>query len=408
MTSPTPLSQRLSERLARQREQGLWRQRPLTTRPQSVSTQINGLATLNFASNDYLGLANHPAIKDAARQALNNNSNSVGSGAAHLISGHHLSHHLLEDELADWLGVERTLLFSTGYMANLAVQQVLTEKGDRIVADKLNHASLLDGARLSAAELKRYAHADMTALSRRLQQAQQAGQQAMVVTDGVFSMDGDLAPLAEIQALCQTYQAWLFVDDAHGFGVLGDQGRGSFDHLGLTPDANTVQVGTLGKAFGTAGAFVAGSSHVIEALIQLARPYIYTTASSPVIAEASRAALKQVRNDAARRQRLHHNIRHFRQQARAMQLPLMPSHTPIQPLLIGDNARTMALADCLKAAGFWVGAIRPPTVPKGSARLRITLSADHTPAQIDRLIDTLAKTCTLQEAAQKTAQGTES
>jgi 8-amino-7-oxononanoate synthase len=407
MTSPVPLSKRLSERLAQHREQGLWRQRPLTTQPQSVTTQINGLATLNFASNDYLGLANHPAIKDAARQSLSshkdgeeNDINSVGSGAAHLISGHHLSHHLLEDELADWLGVERTLLFSTGYMANLAVQQVLAEKGDLIVADKLNHASLLDGARLSAAELKRYAHADMSALRRRLQQAQNAGQQALVVTDGVFSMDGDIAPLNEIQALCQTYQAWLFVDDAHGFGVLGDQGRGSFDHLGLTPDANTVQVGTLGKAFGTAGAFVAGSHHMIEALIQLARPYIYTTASSPVIAEASRAALKQVRHDMPRRERLHHNIQYFRQQAQAAHLPLMDSHTPIQPLLIGDNARTMALADHLKSAGFWVGAIRPPTVPKGSARLRITLSADHTPEQIDRLIDTLAKA--------RATQGTES
>ena len=396
MSKAKSLSQRLSQRLSRHRERGLWRQRPLTTQPQSVATQINGLDVVNFAANDYLGLANHPAIKDAARQALSDNS--LGSGAAHLISGHHLSHHLLEDELADWLGVEATLLFSTGYMANLAVQQTLMQKGDVIVADKLNHASLMDGARLSQAEFKRYPHSDLSALSRRLQQAQKAGQQAMVVTDGVFSMDGDMAPLADIQALCQTYQAWLMVDDAHGFGVLGQQGRGSLNHLGLTADANTVQVGTLGKALGTAGAFVAGSQTVIDALIQLARPYIYTTATSPVVAEATRTSLKLVRQDNKRRQRLQQNIQDFRQQAAAARLPLMPSDTPIQPLLIGDNARTLALADALKTAGFWVGAIRPPTVPKGSARLRITLSADHTPSQIRRLIASLHQAYHQQEA----------
>ncbi|KUJ72623.1 8-amino-7-oxononanoate synthase [Thiomicrospira sp. WB1] len=388
MSIEASLSDRLEQKLANHRANGLWRQRPLVTQPQSVTTQINGLTCLNFASNDYLGLANHPTIKHAAKVALSDHS--LGSGAAHLISGHHLSHHLLEDELADWLGVEAALLFSTGYMANLAVQQTLAEKGDVIIADKLNHASLLDGARLSAAELQRYPHVDLNALEKRLQRARQAERQALVVTDGVFSMDGDLAPLAGIQALCQTYQAWLLVDDAHGFGVLGPEGRGSFAHFGLRPDDNTILVGTLGKAFGTAGAFVAGSKQLIDTLMQLARPYVFTTASSPIMAEATRAALSLVQTDEPRRQRLHDNINAFRTLASQANLPLMASSTPIQPILIGDNAPTMALAETLKSAGFWVGAIRPPTVPKGSARLRITLSADHSAEQIEQLVRALA------------------
>ncbi|WP_024851985.1 8-amino-7-oxononanoate synthase [Hydrogenovibrio kuenenii] len=364
----------------------LYRRRPLATTAQDTAMQINGLQTINFSSNDYLGLANHPALKKILQET---NDLSVGSGAAHLVTGHHLEHHLLEDELADWLGCDRALLFSTGYMANLAVQPALMQKGDWILSDKLNHASLLDGALLSAADLKRYAHNDMKALEKRLKQAQEANIQCLIVTDGVFSMDGDLAKLPEIQALTQKYGAWLLIDDAHGLGVLGQKGKGCFEHFGLTPDENTLIMGTLGKAFGTSGAFVAGSEVAIEALIQFARPYIYTTAMSPVNAKVTRSALKLVRDANVRRQQLKDNIAFFRQGATAIGLNLMPSESAIQPILLGDSEVAIAWSETLKQAGCWVSAIRPPTVPKDTARLRITLSASHTHAQIQQLLDAL-------------------
>ncbi|MDX1796309.1 MAG: 8-amino-7-oxononanoate synthase, partial [Hydrogenovibrio sp.] len=258
------IKSRFQPLLEARKQQDLYRRRPLATSPQTPMMQLNGLQVVNFSSNDYLGLANHPELKNTLAEAA---ALSYGAGAAHLVTGHHLEHHLLEDELADWLGCERALLFSTGYMANLAVQQALMHKGDWILSDKLNHASLIDGARASDAELKRYPHLDMTALERRLKQAQAEQVQCLIVTDGVFSMDGDFAPLPQIQALAKTYGAWLFVDDAHGFGALGQNGKGSFEHFGLTPDENTILMGTLGKAFGTSGAFVAGSEVMIEALI---------------------------------------------------------------------------------------------------------------------------------------------
>lgn len=373
--SDATLTQRLRQRLEQQQVQGRWRERT-----------INTGQLLNFASNDYLGLAQSPSLQAALQKASHL---PVGSGAAHLISGHYDSHHQLENELAQWLGVDRCLLFANGYMANLAVLQTLVEKNDVVISDKRNHASLIDGVRLSSATSKRYPHNDIEALSRRLAQAHQQGQQALIVTDGVFSMDGDQAPLAEIRALQAHYQAWLFVDDAHGIGVLGPNGRGSLAQAGLCMDDNTLLMGTLGKALGTSGAFVAGSHTLIETLKQLARPYIYTTASAPILAEVTRQALAIVANDSSRQAQLHTNIRTFRRLAQAAHLPLSESMTAIQPLLLGDNAKTMAVAQSVYEAGFWVGAIRPPTVPEGQARLRITLSSAHTTEQINQLIRAL-------------------
>lgn len=379
--------------LLKQREQDhLYRRRPLVFSPQQPMMKINGIECINFSSNDYLGLANHPNIKQALLNRLKTEEDmSYGSGAAHLVTGHHLHHHLLEDELADWLGVERTLLFSTGYMANLAVQQTLMQAGDTILADKLNHASLIDGAQLSAANLKRYPHLDMEALERRLKQAQAQNSQVMIVTDGVFSMDGDIASLKTLQQLAQNYQAWLFVDDAHGIGTLGKQGKGCFEHFDLESDENTIIVGTLGKAFGTSGAFVAGSETLIETLIQFARPYIYTTAMPQLNALAIREALSLVKNADASRETLRHNIQHFREGALKIGLNLWPSETAIQPIMLGQSETAIAWSEALKQAGFWVGAIRPPTVPKNQARLRVTLSASHTAEQIDQLIQALDK-----------------
>ncbi|WP_127469971.1 8-amino-7-oxononanoate synthase [Thiomicrorhabdus aquaedulcis] len=386
----TSIAERFTPRLQERQHQHLYRTRALVTSPQQPIMQINGLTVVNFSSNDYLGLANSSAIKDALITELNSTLSGVGAGAAHLVTGHHLHHHLLEDELADWLGTERALLFSTGYMANLAVQQTLMQAGDVIIGDKLNHASLVDGAHASSAEFKRYPHNDMAALERRLQAAAQQHAsctgQALIVTDGVFSMDGDIAPLKTIQTLAQTYQAWLMVDDAHGFGALGQNGKGSFEHLGLTPDANTILVGTLGKAFGTSGAFVAGSQVLIESLIQFARPYIYTTAMSQLNAAASRAALKQVQAAQVSRETLAQHIRQFRQGAQALGLTLIDSPSAIQPILLGDAHTALAWSEQLKQRGFWVGAIRPPTVPQGQARLRVTLCSTHTTAQIEALL----------------------
>ncbi|MDG6778891.1 8-amino-7-oxononanoate synthase [Thiomicrorhabdus sp. zzn3] len=387
---PQSIQQRFTPLLEARRQAHLYRQRPLSFSAQQPQMQINGLPMVNFSSNDYLGFANHPQIKHALIDALQNDDLSYGSGAAHLVSGHHLHHHLLEDEIADWLGVERALLFSTGYMANLAVQQVLMQPGDTLLGDKLNHASLIDGARHCAAEFKRYPHRDMNALQRRLEQIQPAdGNQVLIATDGVFSMDGDIAPLAEIQRLAQAHQTWLLVDDAHGFGMLGQDGRGSFDYLGLKPSADTVLVGTLGKAFGTSGAFVAGSEVLIESLIQFARPYIYTTAMSPLNALATREALKLVKQGDPERQRLQAHIQRFREGALALRLELWDSPSAIQPILLGDSETALQWSEALKQQGFWVAAIRPPTVPKGQARLRVTLSAAHTEEQVDALLQAL-------------------
>lgn len=344
---------------------------------------IEGRELLNFSGNDYLGLRTHPALIAAAQAAMGRFG--FGAGAAHLITGHSREHHALEEELADFTGRERALLFSTGYMANLGVIAALAGRHDTVLADRLNHASLVDGVQLAGARLKRYAHADSAAVGRALH-----GGARLIVTDGVFSMDGDVAPLPQLAALAQQHGAWLIVDDAHGLGVLGTHGRGSLEEAGLDAQQVPLLVGTLGKAFGTFGAFVAGDAVLIEYLLQRARTYIYTTAVPAAVAAATRAALHLVRTEPWRRERLRALIQRFRTAAAAHGLPLLPSATPIQPLLQGDSAQALRTAAQLEERGFVVSAIRPPTVPRGTARLRITLSSAHSDQDIDALVAALA------------------
>jgi 8-amino-7-oxononanoate synthase len=324
----------------------------------------------------------------------------VGSGSAHLVAGHGPAHEALEEELADFLGRPRALLFSTGYMANLGVIQALAGPGDPMFEDKLNHASLIDGALLARARLRRYPHADMAALRRQVQGhiTTEGTATALIATDGVFSMDGDLAPLPELAALARSVGAWLLVDDAHGIGVLGRDGRGCLDHFGLGMEEVPILVGTLGKALGTFGAFVAGEDDLIETLIQSARSYIYTTAPPPALAAATRASLALARREEWRRERLRELIGGFRAGAAQLGLPLLPSPTPIQPLLAGSAERALAWSQTLETRGLLVTAIRPPTVPLGSARLRVTLSALHSDQDLDMLLEALADLPDVQES----------
>lgn len=385
MSRDTAWEQRWRGALAERQAQGLYRRPRLLERRDGVHARLEGRDCLVFCSNDYLGLADHPVISAALAQAAS--EVGTGSGAAHLISGHHREHEALEAELADWLGRPRALLFSTGYMANMGVINALAEPGDTVYEDVLNHASLLDGGWLSRGRMQRYAHGDVAALDAAL--AQTSGR-ALIATDAVFSMDGDLAPLPALAELAARRDALLVVDDAHGFGVLGN-GPGSVAHFGLTPDQVPVYIGTLGKALGTFGAFVAGSDTLIDYLIQRARTYIYTTAPPPALAAATRAALGLARQDTWRREHLVDLVARFRDGARRLGLPLMASDTPIQPLWVGDAARAMALGAALLEAGYWVTPIRPPTVPPGTARLRITLTAAHTPGQVEGLLGALAR-----------------
>jgi len=375
----------LSRQLEQRKQNSLYRERHVLDSPQGVEITIDGKSLLSFCSNDYLGLANHPDIIAAFHRGLD--QYGAGSGAAHLITGHSRAHHELEEALADFIGRPRALLFSTGYMANLGVISALLGRGDHVFEDRLNHASLLDGARLSDAKLKRYAHNDMAQLAAALSAAQ-AGEY-LLATDGVFSMDGDVAPLSALSATATRHAAWLMVDDAHGLGVLGSNGRGSVDAAGLDEHAVPILVGTLGKAFGTFGAFVAGSDALIETLIQSARTWIYTTALPPAVAVATMSALVHVREDDWRREQLAHLVTHFRHGAGQLGLQLAQSSTPIQPLVVGSAADAVALSEALHEQGILVTAIRPPTVPEGTARLRITFSASHTEAQVDRLLEGL-------------------
>ena len=363
----------------------LYRQRHIMEGPQGVEVRLDGANLLAFCSNDYLDLAHHPAVIAAFKSGAERYG--VGAGASHLISGHSRAHHALEEELADFAGTARALLFSTGYMANLGVAAALMDRHGTIYEDKLNHASLIDAARLCQAKVKRYAHGDTVKLSAQLTQA--AGEK-FILTDGVFSMDGDIAPLPVLCELARTHQAWLLVDDAHGLGVLGAHGRGSFEHFGLAVETPMILMGTLGKAFGTFGAFVAGSDELIETLIQSARTYIYTTALPPAVAEATRASLKLVRTEPWRRELVRERVEQFRRGARALGLTLLDSNTPIQPVILGDPDQAVAASHALRARGLLVPAIRPPTVARNSARLRITFSAGHTRAHVDRLLDGLA------------------
>ncbi|MGD8909528.1 MAG: 8-amino-7-oxononanoate synthase [Chromatiales bacterium] len=380
------LQQQLATALEQRREAALYRSRRIAGSPQQPEMCIDGRCMLVFCSNDYLGLANHPEVVRALQQGAADYG--AGSGAAHLISGHTTAHHALEEELAEFTGRPRALLFSTGYMANLGVIAALLGRGDRLYEDRLNHASLLDAGLLSRARMQRYPHADTAALERQL--ADDAKTCKLIATDGVFSMDGDLAPLPELAGLARVHDAWLMVDDAHGLGVLGEEGRGSLAHYGLGVEQVPILMGTLGKAFGTFGAFVAGSEALIETLIQRARSYIYTTALPPAVAEATRASLRIARRESWRRERLRQLISRFRAGAGSLGLPLMDSPTPIQPILAGSAERALAWSRRLEEQGILVSAIRPPTVPEGSARLRITFSADHTDHQLERLLTALA------------------
>ena len=354
--------------------------------PQRVLLTGDGRALIDFSSNDYLGLARHPSLAQAMAACAA--ASGAGSGAAHLVSGHGNEHARLEEELAAFTHRERALLFSTGYMANLAVLGALTGRGEHLLLDRLSHASLIDGARLSGARLQRYPHADATAAERLARP-----DTALIATDGLFSMDGDLAPLAELARTAAARGAWLVVDDAHGIGVLGAGGGGTLEHFGLDAQAVPVLVGTLGKAFGSFGAFVAGDADLIEYLLQRARSYIYTTALPQPVAAASRAALTLIREEPWRRERLAAHVERFRALCGEAGVPLSASHSPIQPVILGSAAAALAAQRALAAAGLWVAAIRPPTVPSGSARLRVTLAATHTHAQLQALVEQLSLAC---------------
>jgi len=375
----------LQAQLNLRREEHLYRTRLNVASGCSSTLSVEGRSLINFCSNDYLGLASHPDIVQALKQAAD--LYGTGSGASHLVSGHSVVHQKLEEQLAEYTGRPRALLFSTGYMANIGAINALIGRRDLVLQDQLNHASLLDGGRLSQADFKRYKHVDMASLEQRLEQS--SAERKLIVTDGVFSMDGNLAPLREISSLAKRHSAWLMVDDAHGVGVLGQQGGGLVEELNMSVEQVPVLVGTLGKSFGTFGAFVAGSEALIETLIQYSRSYIYTTALPPAIAAATIASLKIVREETWRRDKLGHLIARFRSGAEQIGLQLAKSNTPIQPVLINDDEKVMEVGKQLRASGFLVGAIRPPTVPVGTGRLRITFSADHSEEQVDQLVAAL-------------------
>ena len=381
-----PWSKALAATLAERQSAGRYRRLRARSGEQGVSVIIDGKEMLSFCSNDYLGLAAHPTIKKAFINAAE--TEGVGSGAAHLLSGHSYYHQQLEEALADFMGQQSVLLFSSGYQANLGVIDGLMSRGDVVIQDKLNHASLLDGGRLSAAKSWRYHHADMGSLQRRLRQAESSSCR-LVVTDGIFSMDGDLAPLEPLIQLTQTHQAALMVDDAHAIGVLGKHGRGSVEHWQVKAEYMPIVMGTLGKAFGTAGAFVAADKDVIETLIQQSRTFVYTTAQPAAVAAASLASLVLVRTETWRREKLQTLIEQFRKGAAELGLVTMNSLTPIQPIMIGDDKKAMLIGQELESRGFLLGVIRTPTVPLGSARLRVTLSTNHTEQNIKQLLEAL-------------------
>lgn len=380
--SPMPFN--LSSRLQERRAAHLYRQRPLLESPQGVRVVVDGKPLLAFCNNDYLGLANHPAVIEAFNEGARRWG--VGGGASHLVVGHSQPHHELEEALAAFTGRPRALLMSSGYMANLGAVTALAGQGDTVLEDRLNHASLLDAGLLSGARFSRYLHNDVNSLRGRLDKAQG---NTLVVTDGVFSMDGDLAELPGVCAAAAEKGAWVMVDDAHGFGCLGPGGGGIVEHFGLSLDQVPVLIGTLGKAFGTAGAFVAGSEELIETLIQFARPYIYTTSQPPAVACATLRSLQLLQGEHWRRERLAQLIAQFRKGVTDIGLELMNSPTPIQPILVGSSERALLLSAALRERGILVTAIRPPTVPRGTARLRVTLCATHSEDDVNQLLDAL-------------------
>ncbi|WP_444929460.1 8-amino-7-oxononanoate synthase [Microbulbifer sp. SSSA002] len=385
MTLDAALKQRLAER----RQQNLYREVKTLDRAPGPRARVDGRELLVFSSNDYLGLASRAEVIAAQRAGA---ECGAGATASHLVNGHLDIHRRLQQCIADVTGREAALVFSSGYMANIGTICALLGRADNIVSDRLNHASLIDGARLSGANSLRFAHNDLTSLERQLQRAATRGGATLVAVDGVYSMDGDLAPLAEIARLCTEYSAWLMVDEAHGFGVMGSEAHplaGSCALAGLSQDQAPIVMGTLGKAAGNAGAFIAGSRALIDFLTQFARPYIYTTGMAPAVAAGALAAIELIRDEPQLQGRLRVNIAYFRRGAVRLGLPLQPSASAIQPLVLGCENIVMGVARKLQERGFLVGAIRPPTVPQGSARLRITLSAAHRAEDIDELLGAL-------------------
>ncbi len=374
----------LQQELDQHAAHGLLRQRRTLQSPQSPHILVGGKQYLSFCSNDYLGLANHSRLVAAMQQGAA--QYGAGAGAAHLVSGHTQAHHELEIALAAFVKKTAALLFSTGYMANLGVVQALVGKGDTVFADKLNHASLNDAMQLSRADIQRYRHNDIAQLAQLLEKTNSG--RKLIITDAVFSMDGDIAPLPELLALCEQHDAWLLVDDAHGFGVLGEQGRGSLAHCGIA-SPRIIYMATLGKAAGVFGAFVAAEQVVIDTLINHARSYVYTTATPPALASAVLESLQLIGQGRELRAHLQRLIAQLRSGLHGLPWRLMHSTTAIQPLLIGDNQAALDLSAALRERGIWVAAIRPPTVPQGTARLRITLSAAHSAADVTHLIEAL-------------------
>lgn len=382
------LHERIQDQRKLRQAQGRIRTRRTISRRDGVRLEVDGQWLTGFCSNDYLGLSQQFEVVAALQDAASREG--VGSSASHLVCGHHALHAQLEQEMADWLGYPRALLFDSGYAANLAVQQALLgEDGDVCVQDRLNHASLLDATRLAGCRLRRYPHLDSEGAMRQLKHTPEGA--AMLATDGVFSMDGDIAPLRSLALVARLQQALFYVDDAHGVGVVGNGGRGCVADAGLGVNEVPLQLATLGKALGGHGAVVLGEENLIGHLAETARPYIYTTALPPAQIAASLAAVKLARRDHWRRDKLTELIAVFRDGARRHGLELMPSETPIQPLLCGDEATVMALSMALEQSGFLVSAIRPPTVPEGKARLRVTLSALHGTDQVKALVDAIAK-----------------
>lgn len=387
MSGRIDLRGRIAAARAQRESQGLRRTRRTVTRRDGVRCEVDGRWLLNFCGNDYLGLSQQFAVVNALQDMAAREG--AGGVASHLVCGHHAAHDALERALADWLGYPRALLFGSGFLANLAVLQSLLGEGDVCVQDRLNHASLIDAARLAGCRLRRYPHNDAEGAMRQLRSLPDGA--AMLATDGVFSMDGDLAPLRELAIAARVQRALLYVDDAHGVGVHGPEGRGTVAAAQLSSEAVPLQLVTLGKALGGYGAAVLGDAAIIDHLAEVARPYVYTTALPPAQAAASLAAVQLARREHWRREKLTTLVARFRDAAARYGLELMPSSTPIQPLVCGSSARATAMAHALEDSGCWVAAIRPPTVPEGSARLRVTLTAAHDEAQVDALVSALAR-----------------
>ena len=375
--------------LKERQQQQLYRSVKVSESAQAPIMQIDGKEYLTFCSNDYLGLANHPEIISAFKKAAD--TYGVGSGAAHLINGHSIEHQKLEESLAEFTGRDKALLFSTGYMANLGVVDALLNRGDHLFADRLNHASLIDAGLLSKAKMQRYAHNDMDTLQKLYAKSgiDNIFANSMIISDGVFSMDGDEAPVNDLASIAKQHQAWLMIDDAHGFGTLGRTGGGLLQQQNLSQNDVPILMATLGKAIGTAGAFVAGSQDLIEYLMQTARTYIYTTAMPPAIAAATSASLKLVQQESWRREKLNELIRLFKRGAKELGIELMASNTAIQPIVLGSTEKAVVISRLLQEKGILVTAIRPPTVPEGTARLRITISANHEEQDINTLLHAL-------------------